>query len=165
MATAEISFKVRGLDALEANFAPVENVDLGTVELLICAFDDTTQEYRNGSFQVPADINTGGTVTFRAFGYSRTAAASKNIQLSFEHRGLDDSEAIDGAYTAEDSGDKAVDGTQGDLDEITWTETVSNLGWAANDFVPFRISRKDASANDLSGDWLWDTFTIEIPLT
>lgn len=164
MATANLAFPLASLSALEANFAPIENVDLGTAEGLVCAFDDTTQEYRNGSFQVPTDIDTAGTVTFRAFGYSKTAAASKNIQLSFEYRALDDSEAIDGAYSAEDSGDKAVDGTQGDLDEITWTETVANLGWAANDFVLFRVSRKDATANDLVGDYYFWLFVIEVPL-
>jgi hypothetical protein len=164
MATAELSFAVPGLTATESNFAPIEKVSGTNIKKLVCAFDDTTQEYRNGTLQVPTDINTAGTVTFRAFVIAKTAAASKNVQLSFEHKALDNSEAHDAAYTAEDSGDKAVDATQGDLTEITWTETVSNLGWAANDFVYFRISRKDASANDLVGDLYWELFTIEIPL-
>lgn len=164
MPVAELTFPVASLHALESAFAAVEKVSGTNVKELVCAFDDTTEEYRNGSFHVPQDIDGSGTVTFRAYVRAKTAAASKNVALTFGHYAANDSEAYDAAYTEEDSGDKAIDATQGDWTEITWTETVSNLGWAAGDLVTFRISRYDAPTNDLSGDMYWRTFAVEIPL-
>lgn len=165
MPTKELQFVVASMHAVEANVAPLEKINGTNVDKYVCAFDDTTEEYRNYMFQVPTDVDTSGTVTLRAYVYAKTAAASKNVELRFGHVARNDSEAFDTAYTNEDSGDKAIDATQGDLTEITWTETVSNLGWAASDQVYFRISRIDASANDLSGDMYWETFAIEIPTT
>jgi hypothetical protein len=68
--------------------------------------------------------------------------------------------------TEVDSGDKAIDATTGDITIITWTETVANLGWVAGDFVPFRVSRKDTSAQtDLVGDMAWFLLDIKVPQT
>lgn len=126
-------------------------------------FDDTTQEYAEGGFMVPADLDAAGTVTFKTVGYAVTAAASKNIQLSLEHSAKADGESWDAAYTAEDSGDLATDGTQDQLDVFSWTETVANLGWTAGDFVRFKISRKAPGSNNLSGDWGLNLLVISIP--
>jgi len=164
MATAELGFPVPALEAVESAFAPIEKIDGTNVDLVVCAFDDTAEEYRNGSFTVPGDADTSGTVTFRAYVRAKTAAASKNVKLTFGHLALNDSEAEDQAYTDEDIDDQAIDATQGDYSEITWTETFSNLGWAVNDMVLFRISRQSATTNNLSGDMYWRHFTIEIPL-
>ena len=143
--------------------APVEYVDLGTIEVLVRAFDDTTEEYMQGSFRCPADIDTSGTVTFEMHGWSKTAAASKNIAMTFGHRAVADSEAVDGSFTDEDIDDQAVDATQGDLDIITWTETVSNLTWAAGDNIHYRFSRYAATTNNLSGDYYVWRFIIRVP--
>lgn len=164
--TREITFDAASLQTLETAFASLEILSGTVVKTYVRAFDDTTQEYTNGKFQVPADILTTGTVTFRAYVMAKTAAASKYVQLSFDHSAKNDSEDYDTAYTTEDSGDKAIDATQDDVSEITWTETVSNLGWAANDYVNFRLSRKDTAAEaDLVGDMYLHLFTIEIPRT
>jgi hypothetical protein len=144
-------------------FAPVTYVDLGTVELNVRAFDDTTEEYMQSSFTVPNDIDTAGTVTFEVQGWSATAAASKNAAFTFGHRALADSEAIDGSYTDEDADDQAVDATQDDLDIITWTEDVSTLSWAAGDLILYRVSRFAATTNNLTGDYYILNFFVRIP--
>ena len=127
------------------------------------AFDDTTEEYLYDQFQVPNNLDTAGTVTFTAYVMAKTAAASKNVALTFGHRPLGDSEAVDGAYTDEDTGDVAIDATQGDQTKITWTETVANLGWAAGDQLLCRLSRYAAGANNLSGDMYLIGFSVRIP--
>jgi len=164
MAKAEYSFNVPSLEAVETAIAPIEKIGTNKIRLT-CAFDDTTEEYRNGKFTVPTDIDTSGTVTLRAYVLAKTAVASKNVALTFGHSAMNDSEASDAAnYTDEDADDQSIDATQGDYSEIAWTETVSNLAWAANDIVRFRISRFAATTTNLAGDMYWDTFTIEIPL-
>ena len=119
----------------------------------------------NESFEVPSDLDTAGTVTFRCYVSAKTAAASKNIALTFGHLALNDSEDWDPSspYTDEDSGDVAIDATQDDVTEVTWTETVSNLAWTASDLVLFRISRPVASANNLVGDMYLFSTSITIP--
>ena len=166
MATAEFNFPVPALTATESAFAPIEKIDGTNVDILTCAFDDATTEYRNGSFTVPTDIDTSATVTFRATGRRDTGTGAANIILRFDHLARADSEAEDTAYTSETSGALAVDTTAGDLDIFTWTETATNLGWAASETVFFRIARVGGDASDtLSGDWLWHHFTVEIPLS
>lgn len=165
MGTKEIQFPAAGLMAVETNAAPIEKINGTNVDKLVCAFDDTTEEYRNGILHVPTDVDTSGTVTFRAYLYAKTAAASKNIELRFGHVARNDSEAFDTAYTNVDSGDKAIDATQGDLTEVTFTATVSTLSWAASDQVYFRVSRIAPSANNLSGDMYLESFAIEVPTT
>ena len=161
---AEYNFALPSLFASEANFAPIEKLNGTNIDTLVCAFDDTTEEYRNGSFTVPGDIDTSGTVTFRAYVRNKTAATSNNVALTFGHLALNDAETADAAYTDEDSGDQAITDANTTVDEITWTETVTNLGWAANNMINFRISRDPADTSNLAGDMYWYTFTIEIPV-
>lgn len=166
MATAEIQFDTNAWSPIETN-TPQFSVDAGTnVNKTSHAFDDTTENFLNAKFKVPGDVDTSGTVTFRAYVWAATAAASKNIELRFGHLALNDSEDWDpvSAYTNEDSGDKAIDATQDDVSEITWTETITNLGWAADDAVYCRLSRIAPSANNLVGDMHLDIFSVEIPL-
>lgn len=159
-------FPPSALDSLESNVPA--SIYVTTTNLIgeYASFDDTTQEYLNGKFTVPDELDTSGTVTFRAAGYSLTAAASKNVAFDFDHAAVANDEDLDSAsYTSEASGDKATINNQNDLEQHEWTETVSNLGWAAGDTVYFRISRKAAGANNLVGDWRLGLFTVYIPLT
>lgn len=143
-------------------FPPISYVDLGTVEDYFRAFDDTTEEYVIGSFIVPTDIDTSGTVTFETYGYRSTGTASANMAWTFGHRPLANNEAIDGSYTDVDSGALAISTTAGNIDFLTWTETVSTLGWVANDIIIFRISR-DVATDTLTGDYNGLQFGIRIP--
>lgn len=165
MANALIDFPPGALLLLETNVPQRDIIDFGTVIAEVLRYDDTTEEYANGRFAVPGEINTGGTVTFRAKVSPATGAASKNVALTFGHAARATGEAIDASYTDEDSGDKAITATTGQATFIEWTETVSNLAWAADDEVFFRLSRYDASTNDLSGDMYLLSFQIEIPLS
>lgn len=159
----EIVFTAAQFESNESTPAALAFLNGTTVDTMVRAFDDTTVEYVNGKFQVPAEIDTSGTVTFRAYIMAETAAASKNVELEFEHLAINGGEDFDQAYTAENSGDIAIDATQDNVTEATWTETVSNLGWAANDLVFFRLSRTAPSANNLTGDMFLFTLSIEIP--
>jgi hypothetical protein len=161
----EYWFAAESMQPLETNFAALVKLSGSTVKTFVRAFDDTTEEYVNGKLQVPGDVDTSGTVTFRVYCMAATAAASKNIALTFGHVAINDSEDFDVAYTDEDSGDKAIDATQDDVTEVTWTETMSNLGWSANDLVHFRLSRDPAATNDLTGDLYVFSLAIELPRT
>ena len=165
MAQAEILFQLASLPATESAFPPSTKVGSNNLTMAV-AFDDTTQEYRNGVFKVPSDIDTAGTVTLRVAGRSATGAASKTVEFDFDHYARANGEASDGStpYTTEASGAKSVDATQNDIDIITWTETVSNLGWSADDEVFFRISRDTGANDDLVGDYYGFSFTVIIPL-
>ena len=155
----------KDLSALETNFAVLEKVTGTNVKVMVRSFDDTTEEFANESFEVPGDVSTTGsdTVTFRAYVMAKTAVASKNVKLTFGHLPLNDSEDYDQAYTDISIDDQAIDATQDDLTEITWTETLTNLGWSANDLVLFRFSRESATTTNLAGDMYLFSFSILIP--
>ena len=161
----EITWLPGSFESNNANPASLEFLNGTNVDTMVRAFDDTTAEYVEGKFVVPGDINTSGTVTLRTYSMAKTAAASKNVEFTFEHLALNDAEDFDPStpYTSEVSGDLVVDSTQDNIQEDTWTETVTNLGWAANDIVLFRLSRTEPSANDLTGDHFLFSFTVEIP--
>jgi len=162
---AHIDFDYNDLHALEANVPTPDEVTTTNIIQLVADFDDTTQEFLNGKFTVPDGINLSGTATFRMAGFSRTAAASKNVAFDFDHAPVANDEDLDSAtYTTEASGDKATINNQNDLEQHEWTETVSNLGWVVDDMVYFRVSRKAAAANNLVGDWAMGLFTLFIPM-
>lgn len=162
---AELNFPMSALRVnTTLNFPPNLYIDLGTVEDYFRAFDDTTQEYVIGSFACPSDLDTSGTVTFEIYGKRATGTAASNIYWDFDHRAIANNESADGSYTTVSSGALAVSTTTANLDRLTFTETVSTLGWAANDFIAFRISRDSADAGDtLSGDYYGWNFRILIP--
>ena len=126
-------------------------------------FDDSTEEFVLAQMKLPPNIKTTGNVTFIATGYAVTAAANRNIQLRFGHSARAVGENWDNAYTNEDSGDKATDSTQDELDVFSWTESISNLGWASNDLVRVRLSRIAPTGNNLVGDWGLVHFRIRVP--
>lgn len=161
----EYWFAAESLQPLETNSGAIKKLAGSNVSVFVRAFDDATEQYANGKIKVPSDIDTSGTVTFRSYVSAATAALSKNIGLTFGHLALNDSEDWDPSspYTEEDSGAKSIDATQDDVTEVTWTETVSNLGWAANDLVIFRISRDTGVTDDLTGDMYMFSLSIEIP--
>jgi len=165
VATADLTFPATSLAPLNANAPTYEVVTTTSIVQTVSAYDDTTQEYLNGKFKVPTNVDTSGTATFKVFGHSKTAAASKNVAFDFDHAAVANDEDLDSAsYTTEASGDKATINNQNDEEIHSWTETLSNLGWVAGEIVYFRISRKAAGANNLTGDWYLHQFDIAIPL-
>ena len=157
------TYAAGSFDYPAANPAPLDT-DTGTNGTIKRhLFDDSTEEFVLGQFKVPDNIDTGGTVTFKVYGYAVTADGNE-LQLRFGHSAGGDSDTWDAAFTDEDSGDLVTDGTQDDLDYFTWTETVSNLGWSANDFCRFQLSRIAIDdGTPVSGDYGVTYFEINIP--
>lgn len=153
------------LPCLETNRPAQDAIDFGTVITPVLRYDSTTEEYGNGVLTVPENVDTSGTVTFRVTCSPRTGASSKNVGWTVGHRPVNTGEAIDGSYTEEDSGAIAITATTGQQTIMEWTETVTNLGWVANDIVYFRLSRDTSVANNLSGDCYFVKLEIDIPVT
>jgi hypothetical protein len=127
-------------------------------------FDADADECRQVDFDVPADVDTGGTVTFTAKWYS-AAATSGNIMWDFRHNsgvaeGVDPDQALTTVAAAAD----ATQGSAGQITVTTWTETITNLGWAAGDSVSGVFCRDANNGSDnLAGDARAKTFQVKIP--
>lgn len=163
MPAKEYWFAAESLQPLETNFGPLEKLTGTNVKTFVRAFDDTTEEFANCKIQVPGDVDTSGTATFRVYAMAKTAVASKNVKITIGHLAVNDSEDFDQAYTDVSWDDQAIDATQDDVTEFVLTETVSNLTWAANDLVFVRFSREAATTNNLSGDMYLFSLAIELP--
>ncbi len=145
-----------------ANAAPLD-VDVLTNGIIFRhLFDDTTPEFVEGIFVVPDNISAVGTVTITTEGYAVTADTA-NIEWTFDHSAVADSESWDTAYTSVVSGDFACDTTQDDRDTFAFTETVATLDWVAGDVVRFKLSRTAPSTDNLPGDYGLTHLTIDIP--
>ena len=139
--------------------------DAGTnLDQLTCDFDQSTDEGRTVVFKVPSDVNTSGTVTFRAYWYSASVTTNEVI-MDFRHNsGVADGVDPDVALTTVASAASTAPGTAGQIDIIIWTETVSNLAWAANDLV-YGVFERDANnaGDDFAADSKVIGFSVEIP--
>lgn len=146
-------------------FAPVNYRDFGSIEILTRAFNTTTTEYMQGSFQVPSDLGAGASnVTFEIIGSASTAAASKNVKFTFDFIEVADNGLMTGAYGgAEIWDDQPISATQDDQDIISNTETITNLGWTAGNMIYYRLYRSTATTNNLATDYDVITFNILVP--
>jgi hypothetical protein len=133
------------------------------VDLLVLAFDDAADECRGGTFTVPSEVDTSGSVEFRVVWYSPTATTG-DIVWDFRHIGRTEGDAWDAALTTETS---SADTTQGTIDLVTttvWTETISNAGWAADDLIEFEVCRDaDNGSDTLAGDAYMISFAVVVP--
>ena len=139
--------------------------DAGTnIDQLTGDFDDSTDECRTVTFDIGPDINTSGTVTFKVEWYS-AAATSGNLIFDFRHNsGVAEGVDPDQTLTTESSAADATQGTAGQKTSTVWTETVSNLSWAAGDTVDGVLCRDANNGSDnLSGDAKVKLFFIGIP--
>lgn len=148
-----------------ADSIPPISKDAGTnVDQLVVLFDDSTDECRTVSFKVPSDVDTSATVTFRLHWYS-SSATTGSAYWDFRHNsGVADGADPDAALTTEADGGDTVAGTAGQISAATWTETITNLGWAANDQVDAVFCRDANNGSDnFSGDAYVTGFGVEIP--
>lgn len=145
--------------------APLVLVQGTNADILVRAFDDTTAEGCGGTFQVPSDVQAGSTITFRLKAYAATApAGAKGVVFAFKYIAVDDAEVWDAALSTETSGALTISTTTKQVEELTWTETLANLGWAALDTIIFHLYRQPAdAADDLVGDAYLIDFSVEIP--
>jgi len=150
-----------------SNPAPLER-DTGTNGgMFVHAFDDTTEEFiiLEPAFEIPDNLNAAGTVYFSLFGYAKVADGNE-VQFRISHSARGKGESWDNAYGTKDSGDYSTDVQQDELDQIEWSETVANLGWAAQDLLRLKLSR--IAINDgtpVSGDYYVTNLKIRIPVT
>lgn len=140
--------------------------DTGTnVDQLVVDFDSSIDECRSVSFKVPSDVESGSTITFRSVWYS--TATSGSVVWDFRHTSGDtEGETWDDTLTTESAASDAVQGTTKQVTVTTWTETLANLGWAANDLVTgvfCRDGNGTAGTDDLAADARAILFGVEIP--
>ena len=151
------------LEAAEA--IPPLSKDAGTnLDQLSCVFDADADEGRTVVFKVPSDVQSGSTITFRAYWYS-AAATTGNIIWDFRHNsGVAEGADPDAALTTEAAAADTTAGTAGQLNVTSWTETLANLGWAANELA-YGVFYRDANhaSDTLAGDAVTIGFSIEIP--
>ena len=158
--------------ALNLGMAPADNFpapvhEEGTnIDLDVLAYDDTSDECAGGTFAVPSDIDTSGSATFRIRWYSGTATTG-DAMFDFRWHEVGDNESWDGALTTEEAGAITTAGTVDLITLDTWTETLSTLGWAANDVIEFLLCRDADSTgtgtDNLVGDASVIDFAIELP--
>ena len=93
--------------AIETTIPALLQLNGTNVRQMIAAFDTSTEEFINGSFIVSPDLDTAGTITFRALVMASTGAADKNVALTLGHLALTDNEDFDPSspYTDEDIDD------------------------------------------------------------
>jgi hypothetical protein len=149
-----------------ADSIPPMAKEAGTnVDLQVLLFDAATDECRGGTFVVSPDLTATGSdnVTFRVYWYSSEASPSGNIMWDFRHVPRTEGESWDAALTTEAATADAT-GTQDSIVITSWTETVTNTGWAANDVIEFEVCRDADNASDtLGGDAYMMHFSITIP--
>lgn len=157
-------WKASDLDAVETDFAPLFQDDETNAKILVRAYDDTTEEFVNFSFKTNSDLATDESVTFRAFIYAETAATD-NIQLRFGHNNMANDENWNVVYSNVDSGDFILSATQNNITIAEWSETVTNLGWSANELVNARLSRIAPTGTNLTGDLFLIGFSVQMRAT
>ncbi len=163
----EFVYPAYALAALEhgSDSSPPLSRSTGTnVDVLTATYDDSTDECLGAAFTVPANVTTG-TVTFAIVWFS-SSATSGNIIWDIRHSG-GQAEGVtwDTALTTVAAAADATQGTVNQVTRTTWTETITNLTWAANDIVNFELCRDANNASDtLVGDARLVTFTFSVPL-
>jgi hypothetical protein len=147
-----------------ADSIPPLALDQGTNwDVNVRDFDAAADECVGFSFVVPEDITSGGTVTFEIDWYAATAGSGDAIWYVTE---IDRAagENWDTAGNTETSGASAADTTQDEISVVTWTETQTNLAWAAGDYVLGEVCRDANNGSDtIAGDARLLAFYIRIP--
>jgi len=161
----EAYFPAAGLLALEHaadSIAPLVKEEGTNADLLVRAFDDTVDECVGGTFTVPSDITTTGsdTVTFRIRWYS-PSVTTNDAMFDFRWHEVGDNESWDGAMTTEEAGAVTTAGTIDLITLDTWTETITNLGWSANDMIEFELCRDADSTGTGIDNLVGDAYVID----
>jgi hypothetical protein len=133
------------------------------IDIDVLGYDDTVNdECAGGVLKVPADVQSGSTITFRTVWYS-ASATSGNVLWDFRHLPRSEGEDWDAALTIEAASADAVQGTVDQVTVTTWTETLANTGWTASDQVEFLVCRDTDTGDTLTGDAYLTLFCVEIP--
>ena len=131
---------------------------------LLAAYDSSTDECRSIVFSVPEEINTSTTVTLSVY-WIATATFGATVWDFRHNSGVTSGvNPISVSVTTVTASAATTQGTAGQLNITTWTETVSNLGWVADDQVNAEFCRDANHASDtMTGDAYATLFKVKIP--
>jgi len=147
--------------------APVTQDDGTNLDIWVASFDDTADECRGFQIIMPEDIDTSGSAEFYVTWYSQTATTGSSmwyVAVSSASEG-ESWDFIPGDFPAASD---AVQGTVDLVTETTWTDTISALGWLAEQTVIGWFCRDgdgDQGTDDLVGDAEVIVFGIKVPRT
>lgn len=139
--------------AHDANFAPVETLTGVNVSRFAYAFDCTTPEFIRHEFQVPANINVGGNVTFLLPWRPRVHPnPAQNVVWKFESIAVADGESWDQDFVSKGNVISTSKVTVNQITVANVSISVTTLGWVAGDLVVLRILRDATSGDDTLDD-------------
>lgn len=164
MSTLEIHYDATSLQASPDDGSALELIDGTNIDTFVRAFDDSTEEFVQGKFKVPGNLDLTGTVQFDVIVTAKTAASSKYVKHKFSHSAIGNNEVFDQSYSEKESADQAINAIQNTILSHSWSETISNLGWAVGDTIFFKYSRIAPSSSNLSGDLLLLNLIIKLPV-
>lgn len=165
-AVAEMCFTAGATLPLDAadSIPPLTSTAGTNVDIITASFDDSTDECRQVHIKVPSDVQSGSTVTFRNVWNSLTATTGDVIwDTRYQSTGAE-GESWDASLTTKAATADTAQGTVKLRTVTTVTETLANLGWAANDDVYIQVCRDANAAGDtLVGDAQLEMYCVEIP--
>ena len=143
---------------------PISKITGTNVDVLAVSFDSGTDECRTAHLKVPSDVQSGSTITFRIIWFSQSATTNNVVwDARYQSTGTE-GESFDQTLTTKSFGADAVQGTVKQITVSTVTETLANLGWAANDSIEIAFCRDADNASDnMTGDAEAIGFGVEIP--
>ena len=130
--------------------SPLDFVDGTYNRIYFHSMDDTTDEYLNGIFTLPADWDGEG-ITIEVYGFSSTAN-SGNVVFAIDTTPFNSTSSFDVALTTATSEATAMPGTVNYRAKVSISPVVSS--WVAGDDIYFMIHRDADNASDtLVGDF------------
>lgn len=145
---------------------PITKTANTNVDTLSVSYNDSADECRTAHIKVPSDVESGSTITFRWIWFSLTATSGNVVwDVRYQSTGAE-GESIDGTTTIKAAASDAAQGTVKLRTVTTVTETLANLGWAANDDIALLSCRDGNGTNgtdDMTGDAELYGFSVEIP--
>lgn len=127
------------------------------------SFDPSTENFICYSVQLPADLDTTGSVNVR-FQWLPSTAAANNVVWKMYHAKVAANSTIDVAFSTK-TVTSAGSATNNILSEAVITDTVSNLTWTAGAHLVLHFSRDAANGSDtLTTNAYLFNIILELPL-
>lgn len=165
MPNKEYSWPAAALMPLEHandNVPPISKLAGTNVDHLVRLFNDSQKECVSGTFNLTGDLDTSGSATFHV-DWDAVTAAADDVVWSFNQVAVASGENWDTSL-ASVTNTATANATQKLITQTTFTETISNLDWTADDFVAFEFCREGGNMSDtLTGDSRLFNFKIEVP--
>jgi len=129
-------------------------------------FDDTTQEYMQWAFRMPANYASAPLLKVQ---YAMASATTGNVEFECQIMAVSDGDSANidtDSYDTANSNSASVPATAGHLDEISITLN-NDDSLAANDYIRIKLSRDadDATNDTATGDAEVVAVTLEYTTT